>query len=173
MEEVLRLIDKLIEEHKTIIGRLKTLEQVANDAEAIAGFDKAKQVFMPGRLEQKEGLQELEDLLDKIARGFRAHFKREETVLLTAFERYGGKNMASSLRSLLLEHDDLRSRIAHSKKHVAQLTGGKLSRQVWEATAYDIRAHISHTKKLVEAHAEIEKELFLTLRKQLTREVRK
>ena len=173
MEEVLSLIDKIIEEHKTIIGRLKTLEQVANDAEAIVGFDKAKQVFMPGRLEQKEGLQELEDLLDKMFRGIRAHFKREETVLLTAFERYGDKNMASSLRSLLLEHDDLRSRMAHSKKHVAQLTGGKLSRQVWEATAYDIRAHISHTRKLMEAHAEIEKELFLTLRKQLTREVRK
>ena len=173
MEEVLGLIDKIIEEHKTIIGRLKTLEQVANDAEAIVGFDKAKQVFVQGRFGQKEGLQELQDLLDKIARGLRAHFKREETALLTAFERYGDKNMASSLRSLLLEHDDLRSRIAHSKKHVAQLTGGKLSRQVWEATAYDIRAHISHTKKLVEAHAEIEKELFLTLRKQLTREVRK
>jgi iron-sulfur cluster repair protein YtfE (RIC family) len=173
MEDVLGLIDRIIEEHKTIIGRLKTLEQVANDAEAIVGFDKAKQVFMPGRLERKEGLQELEELLDKISRGIRAHFKREETALLIAFERYGDKNMASSLRSLLLEHDDLRNRIAHTKKHVAQLTGGKLSRQVWEATAYDIRAHISHTKKLMEAHAEIEKELLLTLRKQLTREVRK
>jgi len=173
MEDVLGLIDRIIEEHKTIIGRLKTLEQVANDAEAIVGFDKAKQVFMPGRLERKEGLQELEELLDKISRGIRAHFKREETALLIAFERYGDKNMASSLRSLLLAHDDLRSRIAHTKKHVAQLTTGKLSRQVWEATAYDIRAHISHTKKLMEAHAEIEKELLLTLRKQLTREVRK
>ena len=103
MEEVLRLIDKIIEEHKTIIGRLKTLEQVANDAEAIVGFDKANQVFMPGRLEQKEGLQELQDLLDKIARGLRAHFKREETALLTAFERYGDKNMASSLSSSLFK----------------------------------------------------------------------
>jgi hemerythrin-like domain-containing protein len=173
MEEVIKLIDKIIEEHKTIMGRLETLEQVANDAEAIASFDKAKQVFMPGRPKQKEDLQVFQDLLDKINRGFRAHFKREETAALTAFERYGDKNMASSLRSLLLEHDDLRNRITHAKQHVDQLTGGNLSRQVWEATAYDIRAHISHTKKLVEAHAEIEKELFLTLRQQLAGEVQK
>ena len=169
MEEVLILIDRIIEEHKTIVERFRTLEQVANDAEATVGFEKAKEAFMPGRFEQEEDLQKLQELLQTIDQGLRVHFEREETALLTAFEKHGDKKLASSLRSLLLEHEDLRNRLAHSKKHVTELTTGELSRQVWEASAYDIRAHISHSRKLVEAHAQSEQELLLTLRSELRR----
>ena len=40
--------------------------QVANDAEALMGFDKAKGLFMPGRLNGKKGLAAFEQLLDTI-----------------------------------------------------------------------------------------------------------
>lgn len=166
MEEALALIDKIIEEHKTIIRRVQTLEQVANDAEAIAGFEKAKEAFMPGRFDQKQGLQKLQELLETTEQGLQAHFNREETALLSAFEKHGNKNLASDFRSLLLEHEDLKNRFVHSRKHLAELTGG-MSRHVWEASAYDMRAYISHTRKLLEAHAEIEQKLLQTLRRQL------
>jgi hypothetical protein len=38
---------------------------------------------------------------------------------------------------------------------------GGLSSQVWQAKAYDMRAYISNTKKLVEVHAATEGKLLL------------
>jgi len=167
VEETVTLIDEIIGEHKSIIQRVQALEQTANDVEAIAGLEKAKEAFMPGRLDQKQSLQKLQELLETINSGLQAHFNREETGLLTAFERHGDRRLASALHSLLLEHDDLRNRLAHSMNHVAELTGGGLSGHVWGASAHDMRAHISHTRKLLEAHAEIEQELLRTLRSHL------
>ena len=169
MEEVISLIDKIIEEHKTIVQRVQTLEQAANDAEAILGLDKAKEAFMPGRFEQKQGLEKLQKLLDTIEQGLQAHFNREETGLLTAFEKYANKKLASALRSLLLEHEDLKDRFARSREDVAELAGGNLSREVWEARAHDMRAYISHTRKLLAAHADNEQQLLWTLRSELMR----
>ena len=169
MEKTLALIDKIIEEHKTIIQRVQTLEQIAGDAEAIVDLEKAKEAFMPGRFEQEPGLKKLQESLETVAQGLQAHFNREEVGLLGAFEKYGNKELASALRSLLLAHEDLRNRLAHSKKQVAELVSGRLSRQVWEASAHDMRAHISHTRKLLEAHAEIEQELFHKLRAELVK----
>ena len=165
MEEALALIEKIIEEHKAISQRMQTLEQVANDIEAIVGFEKAKDAFLPGRLEEKQGLQKFQELLQTIDQGIRAHFNREETTLLTAFEKQGDKKLASALYSLLLEHDNLRNRLVHANKDVIELTKGELSRQVWEASAYDMRAYVTHTRELFEAHAQMEHKLLMTLRK--------
>lgn len=166
-EEAIALIDQIIEEHKAIFQRVQTLEQVANDAQAMLGLEKAKEVFMPGRLEEKESLQKMEELLETTDQGLRAHFDREETRLLTAFEKYGDKKLVSALRSLLLEHEDLRNRFSHSREHVAELISGESSRHMWGASAHDMRAHISHTRKLLEAHARTELELLRILRSEL------
>ncbi len=167
MKETIALIDKIIEEHEIITGKVHTLEQVASDAEAIGELKKAKEIFMPGRFGQESRLQKLQELLETIAEGLQAHFNREETGLLLAFEKYGDKELASALHFLLCEHEDLRNRFAHLRKLVAELAGGRLSRQVWEATAYDMRAYASHTRKLLEVHAETEEKLLRKLRSQL------
>ena len=159
MEQALAVIEQIIEDHKLISQRFQAAEQIANDAEALAGFDKAKEAFMPGRLAQKPGLQELQSSLAKIEQGLHHHFHLEETSLPSVVGKYGDEEIKSDLRSLLLEHKDLRNRIAHSKKHVAELVEGNLSRHLWEASAHDMRAYITHTRKLLEAHAEIEREL--------------
>ena len=173
MEEVLALIEKIIDEHKGIMGKVQSLEQVANDASALVGLEETKEAFMPGRFDQREGLQKLQELLETLDKGLQAHFNREETGLLSAFEKHGDRKLVSALRSLLLEHEDLRNRFAHSKNHVAELTSGELARHRWEASAHDMRAHISHTRKLLEAHAAIEQKLLLELREQLRREHKK
>ena len=167
MEEAIALIDRIIAEHKTILRRVQTLERVANDAEAMMGFEKAKDAFMPGRLEPQKGLQKLQERLETVDKGLRAHFKREETGLLSAFEKHGDKELASALQSLLLEHKDIRNRLGHSKRHVAELVSGNMARHLWEASAHDMRAHLSHTRKLLEAHASIEQELLQKLKRQL------
>ena len=170
MEEALAVIEKIIEEHKVIKQRFQTAEQVANDASALLELEETKEDFMPGRFNQRQGLQKLAESLEVIDKGLQEHFDREETALLAAFEKHGAKELASALHSLLLEHEDLRNRLTQSKEHVAELTSGGLSRNVWEASAYDMRAYISHTRKLLEAHAEIEQELLHKLRNQLQRE---
>ena len=170
MDEIVALIDKIIEEHRIITGTVQALEQAATDAEAMAELEEAKEVFMPGRLEQKAGLQKLQELLETTDSGLQAHFSGEETGLLGAFEKYGSKELASALRSLLLEHEDLRNRFAHLRKLVAELGTGRLSRQVWEASAYDMRAYLNQTRRQLEVHAETEQELLQKLRSELMRQ---
>ena len=43
MEDDLAIIERVIDEHKTIRQRFHNLEQVANDAEAMMGFEEAKE----------------------------------------------------------------------------------------------------------------------------------
>ena len=71
------------------------------------------------------------------------------------------------MRVLLGEHQELKSRIARSKEGAAELAVEGLSRDVWEGKAYGMRAYIYHTRKLLEAHAQSEQELFQALRKEL------
>lgn len=167
MEDDLATIERVIAEHETIRQRFHNLEKVVNDAEAMAGFEEAKEAFMPGRLNQKQGLRELQDTLNTIEAGLQGHFHFEETSLPPVVARHGDDELKSSLRSILLEHTDLRSRLAHSKKHAVELTSGGMARHRWEATAHDMRTYISHTRKLLEAHAEIEQELLHKLRNKL------
>ncbi len=167
MEDALATIERIIAEHKTIRQRFQKLEKVANDAEAMTGFEVAKEAFMPGRLNQKQGLSQLEDTLNTIEDGLQKHFHFEETSLPAVVDRHGDEELKSSLRSIFLEHVDLRGRLAHSKKHAAELIEGGMARHRWEASAHDTRAYISHTRKLMEAHAEIEQELLHDLRKKL------
>jgi hypothetical protein len=167
MKAALTLIEQVIGEHKTLLQKLQSLEQVANDAEAIRGFEQAQERFMPGRFDQGEELKRLEETVKLIDEGLQAHFDREETAVLAAFEEQGDREASTAFRSLLLEHQDLRNRLAHTKNHISQLTGGQLTRHHWEATAHDMRAHISHTRKLLEAHAEVEQELLLSLHRKL------
>jgi hypothetical protein len=167
IKEALTLIEQVIEEHKTIF---QGLDQVINDAEALRSFEKAKEVFMPGRLDQKTGLDKLAEQVNMVDQGLRAHFDREETAVLAAFEEQGDRELASAFHSLILEHKDLRNRLTHTKNHVSKLTSGEVARSHWEATAHDMRAHISHTRKLLEAHAGVEQELLLSLHQKLLRE---
>jgi len=169
VEETVALIDKIIEEHRIIAGEFQNLEQAASDTEAIRELEKTREVFMPGRFDQESRLQKLGELLETISLGLDAHFSREETGLLTAFEKYADKELASALHSLLVEHEDIRGRFTHLRKTMAELAGGKLSRHVWEASAHDMRAYVSHTRKLVGVHAENEQKLLQKLRSQLTK----
>ena len=167
MEDDATIIDRVIAEHKTITQRFHDLEKIANDAEAMAGFEEAKEAFMPGRLDRKQGLTELENTLKAVEDGLQKHFHFEETSLPSVVDRHGDEELKSSLRSIFLEHVDLRNRLAHSKKHAAELVSGDMARHRWEASANDMRAYISHTRKLLEVHAEIEQELLNNLQDKL------
>lgn len=170
MEETVALIDELIEEHKQILQEFQTIEQVANDVSGIIQLDKAKEDFLPGRFnDQKQGLQNLQDSLEAIDNGLQSHFNREEKQLSAVLKQHKSETLASGLRLLLLEHQELKDRIAESKKEVVALAVESLSREVREGKAWGVRVFISHTRKLIEAHAQSEQELFHKLRAELMR----
>lgn len=174
MEETIALIDKIIEEHKIISQRVKTLERVVNDVSALLGLDIAREDFVPGRLgDQKQGLQNWQKSLEIIDQGIQAHFNREETGLLTAFEKHGGKMLASALSVLLSEHKELRDRLAKLKKDIAELAVGDLSREVWGGMVWGTRNYLAHTRKLFDVHAQSEQELLRMLRRKLMKAQKK
>lgn len=165
MNETVQLIDQLIKEHKVIHERTESIEKIANDASLLKDLKEAKDTFVPGRFDQSQSLLKLREMLEEIATWLDEHFNREETVLLTAIEKQGERKLVTALNSLLFEHSDLRDRMSHSKKHVAELISGGLGRHRWDASANDMRAHLSHTRKLLETHAAIEDDLFKELRR--------
>jgi len=168
MEEAFALIDAIIEEHKQLIKGIETSEHIADDLGAILELGRAADDFERAMLVSKRrSLQGLQQSLEKVDKQLQAHFEREEKALLTAFEDYGGRTFASALRALLVEHQELKNRIAKSKQDAAELAVGEMSRGVWEGRAYGVRVHICHTRKLLEAHAQSEQELLQTLRKEL------
>jgi len=168
VDDVIALIDKIIEEHKTIFEDLQTLEQTANDAQAIVGLAKAKETYMPGRFDEKKGLEELGKLLEKMGGGIQAHFGREEGALLAAIEVHGNRNLTSTLHSLISEHKNLTERLDNTKQAITKLSKGGLTREMSEATGYDIRAYLNKTRKLFETHAKSEQGLLRNLRNELT-----
>ena len=173
IKEALALIKLIIEEHKIILQKVQTLEQVANDASAIKGLDQAEKGFVPGRLnDQRRVLQTWQESVEIVDQGLQDHFDREETRLSTAFDKCGDSMLASALRALLLEHGELRNRLAKARKDVAELTNGGAQREVWEGRAWGARVYITHTRKLIEAHHQSEQKLLLTLRMKLTRAVK-
>ena len=168
LEEVLALIKEIIKEHKLILPRVQTLDKAINDVSAMSELERGREDFVPGRLDdQKRALQIWQESIEKLDQGLQAHFDREEKGLLNAFEKYGDKMLASALHVLLLEHEELRNRLAKSKAEIAELTAGGLSREVWQGRVWGLRAYVSHTRNLLEAHAKSEQALLLTLRKHL------
>jgi hypothetical protein len=86
MADILAIIDKVIAEHKILLADFQTLEKVGNDAGALITMEKSKDVFKPGVLSPRDGLLKLKEMRDKVTAGLEAHFNREETALLDAFQ---------------------------------------------------------------------------------------
>jgi hemerythrin-like domain-containing protein len=171
MDEVLALIDKIIEEHRQILGRVQALEKVTNDAGALQVLDRAGEAFVPGRFgDQKQALQSWQESLEITDQGIQAHFNREETSLLTAFEKHGGEELASAWHVWLSEHNDLRTRLVKLKEDMAELAAGGSSRDVWEGKAWGVRSYLAHTRRLFEAHARSEQQLLRKLRNKVLKE---
>lgn len=167
MENTLELIDKTIKEHQQIITGIQASEGLANDVAAIVELDKPIETFVAGRLEDtKQHLNDLQKSLEKIDTALDHHFNAEEKAVLKAFEK-SSQSLTSAFLLLLEEHKELRRRITKSEKIAAELSTGSISREVWEGKAYGLRTHIRHTRKLLEAHASSETELFQALRKEL------
>jgi hemerythrin-like domain-containing protein len=171
MADTLQLIDQLIEEHKMIAEKTRSIENAVNDSRLIADITQARDTFVPGKFDQVQKLKELEEMLKAIEIWLEKHFSREETILLHAVEEFGDTELVTALNKLLFEHSDLRHRLVHSKKRVAELLGGSLSRTIWDTTAIDTGTYLGHTRTLLGTHAGAEDQLFSKLRKKIKKSI--
>jgi iron-sulfur cluster repair protein YtfE (RIC family) len=166
---MVELIDKIVEEHRTALANLQSLENVANDVQAISGLEKTAETFMPDRLDETESLKKMQGLIEEIIEGLNSHFYREETRLLDGVEKYGDQRMSNALEMLLAQHKDLRDRFSKTQEHIIELIIGEMSRHRWRALAQDMRAYLAMTARELSAHAHSEQELLVSLRRQLVK----
>lgn len=172
MEDTVAIIDELIREHRQIEESMQSYEQSLSDLGQARKLEGAKESFVLGRLgEEKKRATQLESDLMTVDRRLEHHFYREEKALLEAFKRHGLRKLASILLDLLTEHTEIRERLAELKESAAELVSGQLSRSVWDAKAWDLRAAITHTRRLVEVHARKEEALFQDAEQALRGEV--
>lgn len=153
MSDILAIIEKVIEEHKVILADFDTLEQVVNDAGAMLAMEKSKEAFMPGRPSPREGLRKLDETRQKVTIGLEAHFNREETALLGAFQAYGRQDFTAAFLDLLNAHKVIRAELSVLKIQVTELLAEKLSRAQWETRGYEIRTRINQLHKTMANHA--------------------
>ena len=108
---------------------------------------------MPGRISPRESLQKVDEIQIKLNVGLEDHFNREETALLKAFQEYGQPELFEALKSLLNDHKMIRSDLNELKRQVGELMTGKLSRNLWESSGYELRARINRLHKTIATHA--------------------
>jgi len=167
MDKALDLINQTIKEHEQIMIGIQASEGIANDVAAILELDKPIDKFVTGRLEdKKKHLKDLHKSLEKMTTSLNNHFNREEKAVLKVFKE-GSQVLTSAFSLLLEEHQELEKRIVKSEQIAEELLSASLSREVWEGKAYGLRTHIRHTRKLIEAHASSEAELFSALYKEM------
>ena len=171
MNEVLDMINSIIEEHRKIVQSIHGTEQIVNDFGAIVEVKKTTDAYEPASTDpEKRSLERFRESLKMVSEGLNAHFNREETSLLKAFEEHGGAVLASALHALLKEHEEIRNRLVKLERDAAELAGEKSSVQLWHGKAYGIRSYFVHTRALIEAHAKSEQELFQALQEKLAQE---
>jgi hypothetical protein len=153
MAGILTIIETIIEEHKIILADFQKMENVVNDAGALNAIEKSKDIFRPGQLSPREGLQQLKGLRDKVDTGISVHFNREETALLQAFQEYGKTDLMLALKTLLTEHGEIRSELDILEGQIDELLTEKPSRALWESKGYDLRARINQVHKTMAEHA--------------------
>ncbi len=170
MEETANLIEELILEHKQTNEAAGNLQQTINDLTGQWEMEAAMEELVPGRLrDRRQKLKKLEESLGLLGRGLRAHFFREETLLLEVFESHGDKELASALKELLLEHNKLRRRLDRAHRAVDELLSSKLSGLLWQSKAWDLSAFVSKTAKFLAVHAQKEEDLYAKARRRLFR----
>ena len=168
-QDIINMIDELLLEHEELIVDVQALEHMASDFGVALQLDKATEGLVVGRLEgHQDALKALEKALAEAETKLQAHFNREERGLLQAFEKSRKQVFASALHDLLLEHNEIRTRLDNSKRELEELWSAGLSRDVWEGKVWGIRVYIAHTRRLIEDHAHAEYALLWKARGEMT-----
>jgi hypothetical protein len=168
MKKELALLDKLEAEHKELMSGAQRLGNITSDLDAMTSLEKTSEDFAPQRTERRK--QILEDLrlsLEVIDEKLSDHFNREEKDLLTLCQTRSNAAFGWALLNLVVEHGEIKNRIAKSRLDATALATEDLSPYTWVSRAYPMRFYLNHTRRRLQAHAESEQELLNALRSKL------
>ena len=164
MDNPVEIIDKMLEDHATIV---QETQGACSDATALANLSQADKDFSPGRLDRAEGIKKLQDTITKCETGVAEHFSKEETALLEVFKKHGNDDQMSQFHTLLKQHRELKDRFAEASSRVNKLVSGEITGGNWNSSANDLLTYMNKTRQLIEEHASTEHTLFRALRKSI------
>ena len=101
--------------------------------------------------------------MQQLSSRVRAHFNREETILLTVFREHGDDKAMQTFQSLLTDHEQLRNQLSYCKLHLDKMTDTELSHEQRSRASKDLQEQIDKTRSLLERHAGREQMLFNVL----------
>jgi hemerythrin-like domain-containing protein len=133
----------------------------------LSGLKDAGDTIVRGEVLPDPDLKNLAQILNILASWLEAHFIREETALRQAVINYGNNRFVAALDSLLFEHDEIRDRLVSARAHIEELLGGSLDQVRREAAVRDLKAHLEHSRKLLETHAAKENHFLAEMRRHL------
>ena len=164
MENPIQIIDKMLEEHATIV---QDTQGACSDATALTSLSQADKDFSPGRLDRAEGIKKLQETITRCDAGVAQHFSQEETGLLEVFKTHGNEEQLAQFHTLLKQHKELKDRFAEAKSRVDKLVSGEITGGNWNSAANDLMSYMNKTRQLIEEHASTEHTLFRALRKSI------
>lgn len=164
MNNPVQIIDKMLEEHATIV---QDTQGACSDATALTDLSQADKDFSPGRLDRAEGIKKLQATITKCETGVAEHFSQEETALLEVFKTHGNDDQMSQFHTLLKQHQELKDRFAEAKSRVDKLVSGDIIGGNWNSAANDLMTYMNKTRKVIEEHASTEHTLFRALRQSI------
>jgi hypothetical protein len=161
MENYLAIINKVIAEHQTIRSHIKLVGDSIPDREALAGLEKTRADWVPGKPEVlSESQNKLVQAISYLEEGLRNHFTFEQN----AFPPLLGDLF---MRAILLDHEEIMKEIKEDRVITAETGLGGLSREDLLDRESKIRQAVDDLGRLIDEHAGREEVILDMLRRAL------
>jgi len=161
MADNLKIVNRAIEEHHIIRKHVKLVGDSVSDLEALFSLQQARPDWI---LSSAEALPEKQDKLQQtisaLDEGLKNHFSFEEKLLPPLFGKF-------LMQALILDHREIKKRIAETKSLVANTKLEGLSRKELLSQKAQIQQKVEDILQLVEEHADKEETILKMLQKAL------
>lgn len=147
VSDQLAIINHIILEHQKVREYVKMIGDSVTDREALASLQKARTDWVPGRLDiLAETKEKLEEATAHLETGLKQHFGYEEEALPPLFGEL-------FMQALILEHQQIRRKIADARAMITNIKLEGLSREEVLTKESDIHQTINDLGTAVEDHA--------------------
>jgi hemerythrin len=141
----LAIVREVMDEHQTIRGHIKLLEDSISDEEALTALENIRSDWIPGRLEDMpEKQKRLQQTLTLVQQGLKRHYAFEEEYLRPLFGDL-------IMEALVLEHRALSKEIGRARLIVANTKLEGLSRE-------KLLSKESHIKEMIDSICQMKQE---------------
>jgi hemerythrin len=161
--DYISMIDEILDAHQVKLAKLVNLETALNDSQIADGLEETL-VTLEIKDRQQENLPYIKSLFDDLLQWLTNHFAYEEKLLDVVTRHCEDTQIVIDYNTLLRDHKDLLQRLRYEKEMLEDLFKNRKSSYIWLANASDLKAHVSATKMVVEAHAASEEQLLQQFR---------